>query len=61
MNSEMVKDWEEKMKKNHAGEENTEHYKQELAEIQAIYNRIVSGEIPYYTIYSVQAEKYELD
>jgi hypothetical protein len=60
MDAEMVKAWENKVKKNHAGEENTDHYKQELAEIQQIHKQIVSGEIPYYTMYSVHAEKYEL-
>lgn len=61
MDAKMVKAWEGRMKENHAGEEDTEHYKQELAEIQSIYKQIESGEISCYTTYSVQADKYELE
>ena len=57
----MVKAWEEKMKDGHKGEENTKHYKEELAEIQEIHRQVVEGEIPFYTMYSVQADKYELE
>jgi hypothetical protein len=57
----MVKAWEEKMKDGHKGEENTKHYKEELSEIQEIHRRIVDGEIPFYTMFSVQADKYELE
>lgn len=60
MDAKMVKAWENKVKKNHAGEEDTDHFKQEIAEIRAIHKQIVSGEIPYYTMYSVHAEKYDL-
>ncbi|TAJ11907.1 hypothetical protein DMA11_14900 [Marinilabiliaceae bacterium JC017] len=60
MDAEMVKAWKKKAKKNHAGEEDTEHFKQEIAEILQIHKQITTGEIPYYTAYTVQAEKYEL-
>lgn len=53
--------WEETMKQNHKGEENTEHYKEELAFIQNIHQQIKSGVIPYYTNYSIEAESYELE
>lgn len=53
--------WEETMKENHKGEENTEHYKEELTFIQNIHQQIKSGEIPYYTNYSIEAESYELE
>ena len=61
MNAEMVKAWEKKVKKNHSGEENSEHFKQEISEIQGIYHKLISGEIPYYTRYSVHAESYRLE
>ncbi|MBI9068275.1 MAG: hypothetical protein JEZ09_13360 [Salinivirgaceae bacterium] len=61
MSAEMVKAWEKNVRDSHKGEENTEHFKQEIAEIQSIYKQITTGEIPFYTIYSVQAEKYELE
>jgi hypothetical protein len=61
MDEEMVLEWEQKMKENHKGEENTEHYKEELAAIQAIHAKMISGEISYYTTYTVEAEKYELE
>ena len=61
MDEKMVMQWEEKMKENHKGEENTEHYKEELAFIQNIHNQIINGEIPYYTSYTIEAESYELE
>lgn len=61
MNAQMVKAWEDKVKENHAGEENTEHYKQEIAEIQEIYRQIVSSEILFFTAYSIIADCYELE
>ncbi|NCC99079.1 MAG: hypothetical protein EOL95_05155 [Bacteroidia bacterium] len=61
MDEKIVQQWEKKMKENHKGEENTEHYKEELATIQNIHNQITSGEIPYYTMYSVKTESYELE
>jgi hypothetical protein len=60
MDAKMVKAWEKKMKMNHAGEEDTEHYKQELAEIQEIHQKVISGQIPFYTMYSLQAKEYKL-
>jgi hypothetical protein len=61
MDEKMVQQWEKKMRENHKGEENTEHYKEELAAIQSIQYQISSGVIPYYTMYSVEAESYELE
>lgn len=61
MDAEMVEKWKQKMIKNHKGEENTEHYKEELSAIQEIYDKIISGEILFYTSYSVQADKYEIE
>ena len=52
---------ETQMKRNHKGEEDTEHFKQELAYIQNVYRQIVTGEIPYYTTYTIEAESYELE
>ncbi len=60
MNAQDVKQWEAKMKKNHKGEEDTEHYKEELANIQAIAAKIEAGEIPYYNSYYLEAKKYDL-
>jgi hypothetical protein len=53
--------WEETTKQNHKGEENTEHYKEELTFIQNNHQQIKSGEISYYTNYSIEAESYELE
>lgn len=61
MDEKMVMKWEETMKENHKGEENTEHYKEELTFIQNIHNQITNGEIPYYTNYTIEAESYELE
>ncbi|MGI5847840.1 MAG: hypothetical protein ACOX5T_07445 [Candidatus Cryptobacteroides sp.] len=61
MDEQAVMQWETKMKQNHKGEENTDHYKEELAFIQDTYQQIISGEIPYYTNYSIRAESYELE
>lgn len=59
MNAKMVKSWEAKHKRNHKGEEESEHYKKELTEIKEIHAKIVSGDIPFYTSYFIQAEKYD--
>lgn len=59
MDAEMIKAWEKKTRKNHIGEENTKHFKEEIAIIQTIYKQIESGEIPYYTTYSIEASSYE--
>lgn len=61
MEEEAIIKWEETMKQNHKGEENTEHYKEELAFIQNIHQQIISGIIPFYTNYSIEAESYELE
>jgi len=61
MDEKAVMKWEEAMKQNHKGEENTEHYKEELTFIQNIHQQITSGEIPFYTNYSIEAESYELE
>ena len=61
MDEKKVKEWEEKMRESHKGEEDTEHFKEEIAYIQDIHKQITSGKIPYYTNYTVEAEKYELE
>ena len=61
MDDKMVLMWETQMKGNHKGEEDTEHFKEELAYIQNVYRQIVTGEIPYYTTYTIEAESYELE
>lgn len=61
MDEQDVMQWEERMKQNHKGEENTEHYKEELAFIQSIHQQIVNGEIPYHTNYSLKADSYVLE
>ncbi len=61
MNAELVKAWEEKVRDSHKGEENTEHFKQEIKEIQEIHRQIVAGEIPFYITYSIFADSYELE
>jgi hypothetical protein len=61
MDEKMVKEWEEKMRENHKGEEDTGHFKEEIAFIQDIHQQITSGKIPHYTNYTIEAEKYELE
>ena len=61
MDEKMVSQWEEKMRENHKGEEDTKHYKEELAFIKDIHKQITSGEIPHYTRYTIEAESYELE
>lgn len=61
MDEQDVADWEAKMRRNHKGEEGTEHFKEELAFIQSIHQQIISGEISFYVTYSLQAESYELE
>jgi hypothetical protein len=60
MDAEMVKKWEAKMRENHKGEEDTEHFKEEMAMIQGIHEQIMSGEIEHFTMYSITASAYEL-
>lgn len=61
MNANMVKEWEERMREKHKGEEDTQHFKEEITFIQNIYQQITSGKIPYYTQYTIEAEEYELE
>jgi hypothetical protein len=61
MDAKMVKEWEEKMRENHKGEEDTEHFKEEITFIMDIHQQITSGKIPHYTNYTIEAEKYELE
>ncbi len=60
MTAEMVDEWEKKAKKNHENEEEMEHFKKEIAQIQNIKKQIQDGKIPFYVTYSVQAKKYEI-
>lgn len=59
-NAQQVKEWIEHVKTNHKGEENTDHYKAEIAGLETILAKIESGEIPFYTVYNIDAEKYEI-
>lgn len=61
MDADMVKKWMEKETANHPDEVGTEAFKQEMATLQDIVDQIESGKIPYYTTYSVEAEKYEVE
>jgi len=61
MDAKMVKEWENKMRENHKGEEETEHFKEEIAFIQDIHQQITTGKIPHYTNYTIEAESYELE
>ncbi|MBN2776102.1 MAG: hypothetical protein JXR36_00575 [Bacteroidales bacterium] len=60
MDSTMMSQWEKSMQENHKGEEDTNHYKEELAFIQRIQKQIIMEEIPYYTNFTIEAENYEL-
>lgn len=61
IDEELVRQWEEKMKESHKGEENTDHYKEELAFIQNIHQQLTNGDIQYYTNYTIEADRYELE
>ena len=61
MDEKMVKEWEEKIRENHKGEEDTEHFKEEVAFIKDIHQQIESRKIPHYTNYTIEAKKYELE
>lgn len=61
LDDKMVLQWEQKMKENHKGEENTDHFIEELAHIQSVYKQMLSGDIQYYTIYSIEAESYIIE
>lgn len=54
-----VEEWIDKIKVNHAGEEDTEHYKEEIGFILKIKEQIENGEIEYYAQYFVEASHYE--
>ncbi|MFW5721352.1 MAG: hypothetical protein ACOCWW_03110 [Bacteroidota bacterium] len=61
MDAKKVKEWEEKMRENHKGEEDTEHFKEEIAFIMDIHQQITNDKIPHYTNYTIEAENYELE
>jgi hypothetical protein len=61
MDEKKVKEWEEKMREKHKGEEDTGHFKEEIAFIQDIHQQITSGKIPHYTNYTIATENYELE
>jgi hypothetical protein len=61
MDEKTVKEWEEKMRESHEGEEDTDHFKEEIAFIQDIHQQITSGKIPHYTNYTIETENYELE
>jgi hypothetical protein len=60
MDAEAVKAWEKKTRENHKGEEETAHFKEEIAAIQQIHKQIVEGEIPYHMAYTLEASSYEI-
>jgi len=49
------------MKESHKGEENSDHYKEELAFIQNIHQQLTNGDIQYYINYTLEADRYELE
>ncbi|GEM_PF-1492810 len=59
LNIEDVNEWEVKMKKNHAKEKGTDHYKEELAYIINIKEQIKNKQIDYYTQYYLDAINYK--
>jgi PBP1b-binding outer membrane lipoprotein LpoB len=61
MDAAMIKAWMKKELESHPDEVGSDEFKQEMAGLQAIYDKIESGEMPYYTIYSIDAEKYDLE
>ena len=61
MDAKMIEDWIKKETVNHPDEVGTEEFEQEMAALHTIYKQIESGEIPYYTIYSIDAETYDLE
>ncbi|MEA3317198.1 MAG: hypothetical protein U9R54_04515 [Bacteroidota bacterium] len=61
MDKKMIKEWEEKIRENHKGEEGTEHFKEEIAFIQDIHQQITSGKIPHYITYIIEAKNYDLE
>lgn len=56
-----VRKWEAHIRENHQGEEDTEHFQEEIRQVQQILSQIESGEIPYYVQYYVEAEKYFIE
>jgi hypothetical protein len=56
---EAVDKWEQNTINNHVGEQDTEDYKKEIKAIREIKEKILSGQIPYYTNYSLEAFSYE--
>ncbi|MBN2167286.1 MAG: hypothetical protein JW717_13500 [Marinilabiliaceae bacterium] len=61
MDEKMVKEWENKMREGHKGEEGTLHFKEEITFIQNIQHQIANGEIPYYINYNIEADNYVLE
>lgn len=51
--------WENSIRKNHAGEENTEHFKEEIALVKQAKEKILNGETTHYTSYYAEAIGYE--
>lgn len=60
MDATAVEAWEKKTRENHKGEEDTAHFKEEIAMILEIHQQIVDGEIPYHMSYTVEATTYEI-
>lgn len=60
MDAKAVEAWEKKTRENHKGEEETAHFKEEIAIIQEIHQQIVNGEIPYHMAHTLEASSYEI-
>lgn len=54
----MMKAWIEKVRINHRGEEGTEHFKHEIAELEGILSQINDGQIQFYTVFNIKANNY---
>ena len=59
MDMEALSNWEDSIRKNHAGEEETDHFKEEIAIVQQAKDKIISGQITYYITYKAEAIAYE--
>ncbi len=60
MNLEEVKKWKEMVKEHHAGMEEEDHYKEEIAYLDGIIARLEAGEIENYVLYGFAAVEYTI-
>ena len=52
-----VKQWIKKVKTNHAGEEDTKHYQEEMEMINSIKSQLEKGEIEFYPQFDLYADE----